>query len=52
MRKERIFTIDPRTAKDLDDALSIVEQEDGSFVVGVHIADVGGTEKGGGLVWR
>ena len=40
MRNERIFTIDPATAKDLDDALSIKANEDGTFEVGVHIADV------------
>jgi protein SSD1 len=40
MREERVFTIDPRTAKDLDDALSIKRGDDGTFVVGVHIADV------------
>jgi protein SSD1 len=28
------------TAKDLDDALSITKNEDGTFEVGVHIADV------------
>jgi ribonuclease R len=33
------FTIDPDTAKDFDDALS-VEWVDGKMVVGVHIADV------------
>ncbi|KAF8351411.1 SSD1 protein [Amanita rubescens] len=40
MRNERIFTIDPATAKDLDDALSIKANEDGTFEVGVHVADV------------
>lgn len=35
-----MFTIDPETAKDLDDALHIVDNEDGTFEVGVHIADV------------
>ena len=35
----RIFTIDPLTAKDLDDALSI-QQIEGGFEIGVHIADV------------
>lgn len=40
MRSERVFTIDPETAKDLDDALSIKKNEDGTYEVGVHIADV------------
>ncbi|XP_062987830.1 DIS3-like exonuclease 2 [Elgaria multicarinata webbii] len=40
LREECIFTIDPSTAKDLDDALSCKELPDGNFEVGVHIADV------------
>ncbi len=40
MRSERVFTIDPPTAKDLDDALSVKMLEDGNYEVGVHIADV------------
>lgn len=39
-RKRRIFTIDPTTAKDLDDALHIEEMENGQIEIGVHIADV------------
>ena len=39
-RKERIFTIDPTTAKDLDDALHIKQLPDGRIEMGVHIADV------------
>lgn len=39
-REERIFTIDPTTAKDLDDALHIKELPDGQIEIGVHIADV------------
>ncbi len=34
------FTIDPRDAKDFDDALSIRLLSNGNFEVGVHIADV------------
>ncbi|XP_033724656.1 DIS3-like exonuclease 2 isoform X3 [Pecten maximus] len=39
-RTQCVFTIDPATARDLDDALSIEELSDGTFDVGVHIADV------------
>ena len=39
-RKNCVFTIDPLTARDLDDALSIEKLDDGNFKVGVHIADV------------
>jgi len=34
-----VMTIDPKDAKDFDDALSIRELPDGNFEVGVHIAD-------------
>ncbi|XP_020795191.2 DIS3-like exonuclease 2 isoform X1 [Boleophthalmus pectinirostris] len=40
LRKECIFTIDPATARDLDDALSCKLLPDGNYEVGVHIADV------------
>lgn len=40
LRQERIFTIDPDTAKDLDDALSIKVNDDGTYEVGVHVSDV------------
>ncbi|KAJ3174549.1 hypothetical protein HK101_010950 [Irineochytrium annulatum] len=39
-RSTRIFSVDPLTARDLDDALSITACDDGTFEVGVHIADV------------
>lgn len=40
MRGTTTFTIDPETAKDFDDALSIKELENGNLEIGVHIADV------------
>jgi exoribonuclease R len=39
-RNTRIFSVDPLTARDLDDALSVTPLSDGTFEVGVHIADV------------
>ena len=40
MRKDLTFTIDPKDAKDFDDALSFTKLENGNFEVGIHIADV------------
>lgn len=40
LRNQRIFTIDPTGAKDLDDALSVTVLSDGTIEMGVHIADV------------
>lgn len=40
MRKVLTFTIDPKDAKDFDDALSIRKLENGNWEIGVHIADV------------
>ena len=39
-RNVTTFTIDPKDAKDFDDALSIRKLKDGLWEVGVHIADV------------
>lgn len=35
-----MISIDPETAKDLDDALSVRKLDDGNILIGVHIADV------------
>ena len=40
MRDTLTFTIDPKDAKDFDDALSIKPLENGNWEIGVHIADV------------
>ncbi len=40
LRKKFIFTCDPVTAKDFDDALSFERDRKGNRVLGVHIADV------------
>lgn len=40
MREVLTFTIDPKDAKDFDDALSFRETEDGHYEIGIHIADV------------
>ncbi|MCM1348642.1 MAG: ribonuclease R [Firmicutes bacterium] len=40
MRDVTTFTIDPRDAKDFDDALSIRTLPNGNYEIGVHIADV------------
>ncbi|RYG46887.1 MAG: ribonuclease R, partial [Chitinophagaceae bacterium] len=40
MRKTLTFTIDPKDAKDFDDALSFEKLDNGNFEIGIHIADV------------
>ncbi len=40
MRDVLTFTIDPKDAKDFDDALSFQVLENGNFEIGIHIADV------------
>ncbi|GGG38754.1 ribonuclease R [Croceivirga lutea] len=40
MRQVLTFTIDPKDAKDFDDALSFQKLENGNFEIGIHIADV------------
>lgn len=40
LRDWQLVTIDGPDAKDLDDAVSLTENSDGTFILGVHIADV------------
>ena len=40
MRADLTFTIDPKDAKDFDDALSFTKLENGNYEIGIHIADV------------
>jgi len=49
-RKVTTFTIDPKDAKDFDDALSIRKLKNGNLEVGVHIADVTYYVKEGGII--
>lgn len=50
MRQVPTFTIDPRDAKDFDDALSIRKLENGLWEIGVHIADVTHYVKEGSII--
>ncbi len=49
-RSVTTFTIDPRDAKDFDDALSIRQLANGNWEVGVHIADVTHYVRPGSLI--
>ena len=52
MRKVTTFTIDPRDAKDFDDALSLRKLPNGLWEVGVHIADVTHYVRPGSIIER
>lgn len=49
-RDRTTFTIDPVTAKDFDDALSIRKMKNGHYEIGVHIADVSHYVRPGSLL--
>ena len=50
VRKTPTFTIDPKDAKDFDDALSVKKIRTGLWEVGVHIADVSHYVVEGGVI--
>jgi len=52
LRKKFIFTCDPVTARDYDDALSLEKGRGGTVVLGVHIADVSHFVAPGGAIDR
>ena len=52
MREVLTFTIDPRDAKDFDDALSIRRLDEKLWEVGVHIADVSAYVTEGSIIDR
>ena len=51
-RERATITIDPATARDFDDAVDVEELPDGSFRLGVHIADVAHFVRPGSAVDR
>jgi len=50
IRKTTTFTIDPKDAKDFDDALSVKKLNNGNWEIGVHIADVSYYVEKGGVI--
>lgn len=49
-REHTVFSIDPASARDLDDALHSIVGEDGNTEVGIHIADASHWVKEGGAL--
>ena len=50
IRNTTTFTIDPKDAKDFDDALSVKKLKNTNWEIGVHIADVSHYVEDGGII--
>jgi len=52
LRDKNVFTIDPKTAKDFDDAVSVEHLPNNNILVGIHIADVSHYTQPGSSIFK